>query len=466
MWDIAIVAAYLLVLVAIGLRGGRQVHSVRDFTAADNRYGTFVIFATLSASFIGGGYSSGNAAAAFESGIGTALTLFGFGIGMILIGRYLVPGIRRFTGATTVGGVIGIAYGPAARRLAGVFAFLCSAGIVGAQMESIGLVFHSLLGVSPTVGTLLGGGIVLLYTTFGGLGSVIVADMLQFILLAIGMPVLLLLAATAGGGVGQLTAALPPDLLSPLGHMTWPTFLSLFFSMMCGEALAPPYMQRLLIGKDPASTAKGTVLSGLFSLPFFLITAGIGLAARALKVTDTAASAMPDLILAILPTGLRGILMAAMVSIILSAADGFLNSATVSLVCDTVLPRHPLSDRAGLRLLRAVNVLTGLAAIGLSLCIPDVFSILLFAYSFWSPVLLVPLAAALRGIAAPRRTFFLGAVCGFVTCLIWNLFRPFGIDGCIVGTLCHLSIFILDRKRSWGIVSWFPRKTRNPRSHR
>ncbi len=460
MLDIVIVGIYLLLLIGIGLRGGRNVKNAADFTASDKQYGTFVIFATLSASFIGGGYSSGNAAAAFERGIATALTLFGFGIGMILIGKYLVPGVRHFPNAKTVGGVIGDAYGHAARCVTGIFSFLCCAGVVGAQMESIGLVFHSLLGVSSKIGTLIGCFVVLIYTTFGGLGSVIFADMLQFVLLAVGMPLLLLLSVIKGGGVTVLLERLPPELLSPLNGLSLPAFLSLFLSMMCGEALAPPYMQRLLIGKSPRSTARGTIFSGLFSLPFFLVTAGVGLAARALNVTDTAACAMPDLILAILPTGVRGILMAAMVSIILSAADGFLNGATVSLVCDTILPRRPhLSDRAQLRLLRCVNLATGTAAVIVSFCVPDVFSILLLAYSFWSPVILVPLAAALLGVRSSSRTFLYSALAGFLTCLVWNVFlsKPFGVDGCIVGTLANLMVFIPVRIRRPRIVVWLHR---------
>ena len=440
MVDIGIVAVYLLLLVGIGLRGGRQVKGAADFTATGRQYGTFVIFATLSASFVGGGYSSGNAAAAYEHGIGTALTLFGFSLGMVLIGRFLVPGVARFPEARTVGGIIGAVYGRGARRLTGLFSFLCCAGVVGAQMESIGLVFHTLLGVSAPAGTLIGCGVVLLYTTFGGLQSVIVADMVQFLLLAIGMPVLLVLAVAAGGGAKAVYEALPGELLNPLNHSSLPAFISLFFSMMCGEALAPPYMQRLLIGKTPRQTARGTVWSGLFSMPFFLVTAGVGLAARALNVTNDPAAAMPELIAAILPVGLRGVMMAAMVSIILSAADGFLNGAAVSLVCDAILPARPaMSDRTQLRWLRGVNLATGVAAVAISLAIPHVFSILLLAYSFWSPVVLVPLAAALLGVHADGRVFRRCAAVGLAVCLLWNLWwgKPWGIDGCLPGILAN-----------------------------
>lgn len=446
MLDRLVVFGYLFVLVVIGLRGGKQVKSAADFTASGTRCGTLVMFATLSASFVGGGYSSGNAAAAYENGIGTALALFGFSIGMILIGKFLVPGVARFPNAKTVGGIMGEAYGTTARYVSGIFSFLCCAGVVGAQMESIGLVFHSLLGVSTTVGTLLGCSVVLLYTTFGGMSSVLIADMLQFLLLAVGMPLLLLIAVVAGGGAETVWHNIPTDLLDPLNTQTLPAFLSLFFSMMCGEALAPPYMQRLLIGKSPRTTARGTIASGLFSMPFFLVTAGVGLAARALGIVGEAASIMPDLILRILPIGLRGILMAAMASIILSAADGFLNGATVSLVCDTLLPRHPeMTDREQLHCLRGINLATGIAAMVLSFAIPNVFSILLIAYSFWSPSILVPLAAALLGIRSDQRICLVSLAAGLGTCLVWNqlLAHPYGIDGCVIGTLVNLIIFVI-----------------------
>ena len=73
---------------------------------------------------------------------------------------------------------------------------------------------------------------------------------------------------------------------------------------------------------------------------------------------------MPELIRAVLPVGVRGIVMAAMVSIMLSAADSFLNSASISLVCDTLMPLRPgMTDRQQLRALRLTNLLTGAAAI-------------------------------------------------------------------------------------------------------
>lgn len=442
--DIAIVVGYVLVLVGMSLRGGRGIRSAADFTAAGGQYGAAVIFATMAASYVGGGYSSGNAAAAFDHGISTTLALFGFSLSMLIIGKWIAPGADRFRGESTVGGIIGRCYGRSAQVLTGVFSFLVCAGVVGAQVETMGVVFQVLLRLPPALGSLLGCGIVLIYSTFGGMQSVIVADVLQFLLLAVGMPVLLVAGVHQAGGWDAVLAAVPASHLDPFSGTTPAGFVSLFFCMMLGEALVPPYTQRLLIGKNARSTARGTMLSGLFSIPFFMITGLIGLTAYVLQVSDQAATAMPALIKEVLPVGVRGVVMAAMVSIMLSAADSFLNSASISLVCDTLMPLRPgLTGRQQLRALRLTNLLTGIAAIAVSFALPDVFGILMLAYSFWSPLILVPLAAGFLGVRSNGRAFRYALLAGLTLTLIWNvlLHKPWGIDGSIIGVLGNLAVF-------------------------
>lgn len=447
--DIGIVIVYILVLVGMGLFGGRKVKGADDFAAADKKYGAPVIFASLAASYVGGGFSVGNAAAAFENGIGMTAALLGFGVVTVLVGKYIAPGVRRFQGVSSTGGIAAAAYGKGAGVLTGLCGFLCCAGVVGAQMEGMGVTLHTLLGVSPTVGVLIGCGVVLLYSTIGGMGAVIAADMVQFFLLALGMPLLLFAALSRAGGVGAVLAATPPSFFNPLNGRSGAAFLSLLLTMALGEALVPPYTQRLLIGKDLRAASRGTVAAGLFSVPFFLITGLIGLTARALAVTDNAADAMPRLILTVLPVGVRGLVMAAMVSILLSAADGFLNGAAVSLVQDVIAPLCPtLSDKRRLFLLRVVNFLTGGAAVAAALLLPDVFGILTAAYACWAPLMVVPLAAALLGVRADGRTFFAAVCAGGATAVLWRAIgSPLAVTGATVGTLANFLTFSLGARR-------------------
>ena len=236
----------------------------------------------------------------------------------------------------------------------------------------------------------------------------------------------------------------------------------MFINMMFGEALVPPYTQRLLIGRNSKSTARATVFSGLFSMPVFMVTGLIGMSAFSLGFTNDAATAMPALVKAVLPPGVRGVVMACMVSVILSAADGFLNGASVGLVCDTVKVMRPsMTGDAELWWLRAVNLITGISAVAVAFVLPDIFNILVLAYSFWSPLILVPLAAAFLGIKSNGASFRRALEAGLGSSLLWNhvLHKPWGIDGAALGLLCNLLVFAVctrsyNKYREQKIILW------------
>ena len=107
-----------------------------------------------------------------------------------------------------------------------------------------------------------------------------------------------------------------------------------------------------------------------------------------------------------------------------------------------------MSDKNQLRWLRGVNLATGLGAVLLAFVVPDIFSILVLAYSFWCPLILVPLAAALLGIRSTGRAFRYALLAGLLSSLLWNyaLGKPWGVDGAIVGMACNFLVFTLCTK--------------------
>ena len=76
---------------------------------------------------------------------------------------------------------------------------------------------------------------------------------------------------------------------------------------MFGETLVPPYVQRLCIGKTAAEAARGTLLSGLFSIPFFAVTGLIGLVALAIDPALDSNLAMPHVVVTVMPPVLKGL---------------------------------------------------------------------------------------------------------------------------------------------------------------
>ena len=75
----------------------------------------------------------------------------------------------------------------------------------------------------------------------------------------------------------------------------------------------------------------------------------------------------------------------------------------------------------------------------------DVYKRQVLAYSFWCPLILVPLAAAFLGVKSNGRAFRYALAAGLISTLTWNyvLHRPWGIDGAVIGTLLNLIVFAL-----------------------
>lgn len=101
--DYTIIAIYLCAILLLGLWSGKGMKSLQDFSVSNRSYGSMVIFATLSASFIGGGFSIGNAEKVFRFGIVNIVALWGFSLKEILVAKYIAPRTGNFAGVISVG---------------------------------------------------------------------------------------------------------------------------------------------------------------------------------------------------------------------------------------------------------------------------------------------------------------------------------------------------------------------------
>jgi SSS family solute:Na+ symporter len=451
--DYAIIAGYLIAILLLGLWSGKGMKTLSDFSVSHRSYGSLVIFATLSASFIGGGFSIGNAEKVFSLGIANIVALWGFSLKEILVARFIAPRTGNFPGVISVGDLMDRGYGKFGRIVSGLFSVFLCAGVVGAQVGAMGKIFNVFLDIAPIWGILIGCGIVIAYSTVGGMKAVVLTDIVQFCVLAVGIPVVLIFGLIKLGGVSAIRAAVPTNHFSiPAEGMTIGAFLSLFLTFLLGETLVPPYVQRLFMARDPGHTVHGTMLSGIFSIPFFAITGAIGLVALALKPGLDPTLAMPYVIRTVLPIGLRGMVVAGVISIVMSSADSFLNGAATCCINDIVKPlwNYPLPKRRELLLAKLTNLLVGILAVVFAVTITSVLDILIYAYNFWAPIIVVPLAAVLLGVRVTKAGFLAGTLAGASGALVWNnvLERPAGIEGLAIGVFCNLFFFVLANRLS------------------
>jgi len=185
--------------------------------------------------------------------------------------------------------------------------------------------------------------------------------------------------------------------------------------------------------------------SGLLSIPLFIMVGFIGLIAYSLNPNLEPNNALTYVIHDYLPPGIRGFVIAGMLSVIMSSAAGFLNAAAVSFVNDVVKPlrQKPLREAALFWLARVSTILVGVIAILIALMINNILDILLYAYNFWAPIILVPLVAVIFTVPVSKQDFYIGALFGSIATFIWAniLLSPGGITSVVIGVLANLCAF-------------------------
>ncbi len=421
-FNMSIVAAYLVLNLVIGVWAGRNSKGFEHFSVGHRNFSSFLIFCTLSASFIGGGFTIGNAGKVYSSGMIYAFALLGFSLKEILVALIIAPKMQNYKNYFSVGDIVGKAYGKAPQVVTGIFSVLVCAGILGAQITALETVFEIFFPqLNSTVCTLVSYIVILAYCALGGMRAVVYTDVLQFFLLAIGLPLIFFIGLHAIGGWHVIVEHVPHDHILPFtGTTQIYTLIGLFIAFMFGEILVPPYVQRLFM-TDPKSTRLGVLASGLFSIPFFLIVGAIGLIAYVAAPDLNPNLALPYVLLHFAPVYLRGILVAAIVAVVMSSASGFLNAAAVAFTNDLVKTMTPnrFSDKQLLRIAKIVTVIVGLSSILFAMGFKNALDVLLFSYNLWSPIVLVPLLAAIFGVRANALHCLLGGLSGFAAAMLW-----------------------------------------------
>ncbi|GHB40333.1 solute:Na+ symporter, SSS family protein [Pseudovibrio japonicus] len=449
--DIIIVGGYLSLILIIGLWCSKDIQGFKQYATASGGVGPLIIFATMSASFIGGGFSNGNAEKVFIFGIANIVCIWGFSLKEIIQARYIAPRMKYFPNAISVGDILAPAYGKIGRIVGGLGGILLCCGIVGAQVGAIGIVFNVLFGLDRIVGIAIGCSIVILYTTMGGMRAVIYTDIAQFIMLAIGMPLTLIFGVYYAGGIEAIYHSVPVDHLTlPGPEFGWFGLIGLILVFMVGETLIPPLIQRLLAARTPEDAAKGSLYSGLFSIFFFAITGLIGLVALTIDPTIAPENAMAFVVTTALPTVVKGLVVAGMISIVMSSADSYLNAASTTFVNDVLKPiwTRPISDINLLFIAKTVTLVIGITSVLFAIAIESVLDILLYAYNFWAPMVLAPLVAAIFGLKRGPLAFLTGAIAGICATTIWStvLGDPGSFPGSVVGLFVNLTVFSLTPK--------------------
>src|SRR4051812_2076330 len=410
--DLAIIAVYFLLVFSIGMYFARKERTSTDYFLASRNVGWFAIGASLFVSNIstehfiglaGSGATSGLAVGHFEWLACLILLILGW----VFVPFYLRSNVftmpefleRRFNRASSV-------YLASISILAYIFTK------ISVHLYAAAVVLERVVGWSPLTAAVILVVATGVYTIAGGLAAVIYTDLVQTIILIAGAVILTVIGLDKVGGFAGLRAAVPPDYFHMIKPASDPSFpwTGIFFGApilgiwyWCTDQVI---VQRVLSARDEGHAKAGTIFAGFLKiLPvFMLVLPGIIAFALFPEQVKKPDFAYPTLVLNLLPVGLVGLVIAALLAALMGAMSSVFNSASTLVTLDFYKKLRPQASER--QLVNFGRIATGVMVVLGILWVPFIHLISSQLYIYMQSVqayISPPIAACfIFGILWPR----------------------------------------------------------------
>jgi Na+/proline symporter len=388
------IALYMLLQFGIGVWVSRRIHTESDYILADRRLGysltTFSIFAT----WFGAETIVGGASHAYRDGVsfGSAEP-FGYGLCIALMALIFAGPLWRRK-LTTLADLYRERFSVRAERLAAVVLIPSSILWAAAQMRAFGYVLSiSSEGMSGAVATGIAAGFTILYTAFGGLLADAMTDLIQGVLVAIGLLIVLVAVIPHAGGF----AAIPEVIGDPARVHVLPAGESAlgiaerWAIPVAGSVLATELIGRILGARSEAVAKRSSYMAATMYVAIGLIPLIIGLLGpRLVPNLADAEQLIPHVARQMLHPVLYAVFAGAMISAILSTVDSTLLVSSSLLSHNLIVPILGITREAlKVRVARAGVLAFGVIAYFLALHAGGVFELVEQASAFGSAGALV-----------------------------------------------------------------------------
>ncbi|MCW5966206.1 MAG: sodium/pantothenate symporter [Bryobacterales bacterium] len=415
--SLAFVAYIVITFVVAGLahRQARGKSFLDEFFVAGRGLGPWVLALTWVATMASGGTFVGAPALGWQNGWAVHLWVAGYMTltftGMGILGKRIAF-LGRATGALTMLDLLRDRFESRglSALLAVVTLFLYVAYLV-AQYVAGARVMEVALGLPYWVGLLIVSVTVTVYTAFGGFRAVAWTDAFQAIVMLVGILMTLAFALHQIGSFEALNAYLgeqSPALLHPPGPENFLP-LSQAFSFFVIWPLAvlgqPALMSRFLSTGDGQAVSRATFINGIYVVLLYPAIMTLGILGRKLA-PDIAVpdQAIPATIVAVVPSWLAGVVLAAPFAAIMSTISSFLLVTGSAIVRDLYHRnlKHGLSDRKAQWISQGTTVVIGGLALAIAFRPPTylqyivIFSATGLASAYVAPTVL--------GVFWPRAT--------------------------------------------------------------
>lgn len=268
--------AYIAVQLAIGFLVSRRIHNNEDYVLAGRRLGyglgTFTIFAT----WFGAETCLGAAGKAYEDGMVAAeVDPLGYTLCLLLLGLVYASRFWKYK-FLTLGDFFHQRYSRGVECLAIALLVPTSVLWAGAQLRAFGTVLSEASTLSVEISIAIATGVVLVYTVSGGMMADAITDLIQGVMLILGLIVLAYAVISAQGG-WEAIESIPPDRLRLFGgpERPWYIIFNAWAIPVLNAVVSQELIARTLASKSAVVARNNCLLAaGMYliagAIPFLL----------------------------------------------------------------------------------------------------------------------------------------------------------------------------------------------------
>ncbi len=353
--DWLVVALYFAVVFGVAWytsRGKETRETSSGYFLAGRNIGWFVIGASLFASNIGSEHLVGLAGTGAASGVAVGQFEVFACFMLLILGWLFVPFYLK-SGVFTMPEFLERRYSTGARwylAIISIIAYVLTK--ISVTIAAGAIVFETLMGIDFWTGALVVVIATGIYTVFGGLIAVLYTDMIQMFVFIGGSLFITMAGLNELGGWSVLRETAGSDFFNMWRPMTDPNFP--WTGILFGAPILGVWywctdqfiVQRVLSASNQDQARRGSIFGGLLKLlPLFLfVIPGViayALVQKGKLELATPDQALPTLVGALLPTGMRGIVVAGLLAALMSSLSSVFNSCSTLITWDIYKKLHP-----------------------------------------------------------------------------------------------------------------------------
>lgn len=437
-----VIIAYLIILIGVGAYRSRYVKTQDDFMVAGRKLSAKVLVGTLLATWIGSGSIIASAGLAYEKGF--PALWFDAGVWAALIILYLIAARARKFAQYTVPDMLEARYNKYARLLGTIVTIIAYTAIVSYQFRAGGMVLNLVTGISIDQGIIITGIFVIGYTVLAGMISVAYTDVVNGIIMTIGLIIALPFLLKDAGGWSGIVSSLPETHFQVLGEMS--IFQALGYSLptmllLLGES---GMYQRFFSARDEKAARRsvvGWIIGTIIIETLIVVLAVVG---SALFSDIESETVILHTIRHGLPVLIGCLTLAAIVAVIVSTADSFLLVPSTNIMRDIYqrFINPDLSQKKMVLYSRIVVVVLGVFAFAQVRFFEKILEMAIYAYTMYGVGITPSVMAAFFWKRATAAGGVSSIAAGMVVTILWEvLSQPWDIP--TIYPALGLSLFCL-----------------------